>query len=123
MDVSDKRSAAEFGANVIARSDDRATIVDEDAARMRTPTVRALSVRRPSIVRDIKTTAPTDLQNPLAPLFSFVVAAGDYVRLRSLRFASTHIHRPYSRPFRAVAITPCAETRQPLRRNSRIKYS
>jgi hypothetical protein len=26
-----------------------------------------------------------------------VVAAGDYVRLRSLRFAPTHIHRPYSR--------------------------
>jgi hypothetical protein len=26
-----------------------------------------------------------------------VVAAGDYVRFRSLRFASTHIHRPYSR--------------------------
>jgi hypothetical protein len=25
MDVSEKRSAAEFGANVIARSDDRAT--------------------------------------------------------------------------------------------------
>jgi hypothetical protein len=25
-----------------------------------------------------------------------VVAAGDYVRLRSLRFAPTHIHRPYS---------------------------
>jgi hypothetical protein len=27
---------------------------------------------------------------------SIVVAAGDYVRLRSLRFAPTHIHRPYS---------------------------
>jgi hypothetical protein len=26
-----------------------------------------------------------------------VDAAGDYVRLRSLRFAPTHIHRPYSR--------------------------
>jgi hypothetical protein len=31
---------------------------------------------------------------------STVVAAGDYVRLRPLRFASTHIHRPYSRRYR-----------------------
>jgi hypothetical protein len=30
MDVSAKRSAAEFGANVIARSDDRATTMAED---------------------------------------------------------------------------------------------
>jgi hypothetical protein len=37
---------------------------------------------------------------------SVVVAAGDCVRLRSLRFAPTHIHRPYSRPERAVAISP-----------------
>jgi hypothetical protein len=29
-----------------------------------------------------------------------VVAAGDYVRFRSLRFAPTHIHRPYSRRWR-----------------------
>jgi hypothetical protein len=29
-----------------------------------------------------------------------VVAADDYVRLRSLRFAPTHIHRPYSRRYR-----------------------
>jgi hypothetical protein len=29
-----------------------------------------------------------------------IVAAGDYVRLRSLRFAPTHIHRPYSRRYR-----------------------
>jgi hypothetical protein len=29
-----------------------------------------------------------------------VVAAGDYVRFRSLRFAPTHIHRPYSRRYR-----------------------
>jgi hypothetical protein len=29
-----------------------------------------------------------------------VVAAGDYVRLRSLRFAPTHIHRLYSRRYR-----------------------
>jgi hypothetical protein len=31
MDVSEKRSAAEFGANVIARSDDRATTIATDA--------------------------------------------------------------------------------------------
>jgi hypothetical protein len=29
-----------------------------------------------------------------------VDAVGDYVRLRSLRFAPTHIHRPYSRRYR-----------------------
>jgi hypothetical protein len=29
-----------------------------------------------------------------------VVAAGDYVRLRSLHFAPTHIHRPYPRRYR-----------------------
>jgi hypothetical protein len=33
MDVSAKRSAAEFGANVIARNDDRATTMAEDVNR------------------------------------------------------------------------------------------
>jgi hypothetical protein len=32
MDVSEKRSAAEFGANVIARSDDQATTEDMDVS-------------------------------------------------------------------------------------------
>jgi hypothetical protein len=38
--------------------------------------------------------------NPRKSSPSIVVAAGDYVRLRSLRFAPTHIHRPYSRRYR-----------------------
>jgi hypothetical protein len=35
MDVSEKRSAAEFGANVIARGDDRATTKDVNVERSR----------------------------------------------------------------------------------------
>jgi hypothetical protein len=37
MDVSAKRSAAEFRANVIARSDDRATIEESDNREKRQP--------------------------------------------------------------------------------------
>jgi hypothetical protein len=35
---------------------------------------------------------------------SSVAATGDCVRLRLLRFAPTHIHRPYSRRFASIAI-------------------
>jgi hypothetical protein len=51
-----------------------------------------------------------------------VVAAGDYVRLRSLRFAPTHIHRPYSRPFRAVAKSLHANSR-PFRADAKSSHA
>jgi hypothetical protein len=84
MDVSVKRSAAEFYANVIARSDDLRD--DNCISQSLRCSVVAVRCRRAVVAA--------------------VVAAGDYVRFRSLRFAPTHIHRPYSADAASAFILP-----------------
>jgi hypothetical protein len=102
MDVSAKRSAAEYCTNVIARSDDRAN----SCARVGSPLRRGLQ----SLAERIGVLCAEDWSplrkglclsaqrlSTISECRRAVDAAGDYVRLRSLRIAPTHIHRPYSR--------------------------
>jgi hypothetical protein len=117
MDVSEKRSAAEFGANVIARSDDRATterLVNSDDPLKSSPPHpyirRRIPLASPSALSPSSTlSSPSALSSHSVAVIRCrraVVAAGDYVRFRSLRFAPTHIHRPYSADVHILEFQP-----------------
>jgi hypothetical protein len=87
MDVSVKRSAAEFYANVIARGDDSRGWIED---RYLATALHRCEAYLLSFIYSLFTSSGRRA----------VDAAGDYVRLRSLRFAPTHIHRPYLRRYR-----------------------
>jgi hypothetical protein len=100
MDVSVKRSAAEFCANVIARSVDRATTKwnadkEDKKDKKDKEDKEDKEDKKDKKLRCFRWAFMSSLSF-LSTFFVNVVAAGDYVRLRSLRFAPTHIHRPYS---------------------------
>jgi hypothetical protein len=106
MDVSAERSAAEFGTNGIARSVDRANSYAKDISPLRrgqqshAQRIGVLCAEDCSPLRKGLCLSAQRL-SMISVCRRAVVAAGDYVRLRSLRFAPTHIHRPYSaqRPY------------------------
>jgi hypothetical protein len=96
-----------------------ATIVD--AIRLSSRGRRSGRLRSSALASLRSDSHPSPLLTPLSRRCvcrRAVDAAGDYVRLRSLRFAPTHIHRPYLRRYRVGAIVVARST--PLSRRLRL---
>jgi hypothetical protein len=101
MDVSAKRSAAEFGANVIARSVDRATIVDADVnARATTNETTSRGHRIPLSSRGHR--IPLSSRGHRIPLSS----RGHRIPLSSLRAITFVSARCASLRLTSIAPTP-----------------
>jgi hypothetical protein len=97
MDVRGKRSAAEFGANVIARSVDRATIVDADVnARATTNETTSRGHRIPLSSRGHRI--------PLSSLRAITFVSARCASLRLTSIAPTPLDVQFHAAIAAVAI-------------------